>query len=173
MNFTFEIVSPKYGRFTVTAPLRFKERIEALRWHVLRDPTRVPGREFSVVSSHIDRDGKKRHLSLHRFVMDLAGCAPAQVDHADRNPLNNSEDNLRDGSGCKNHWNRGLLRTNKSGAIGVSWFKALGKWQATVAAHGRQRHVGFFVTKEEAIAARDVIAKRMHGEFAVVNGVTT
>ncbi|WP_404826374.1 hypothetical protein [Pediococcus ethanolidurans] len=43
---------------------------------------------------------------------------------------------------------------NSSGTTGVSLYKRTGKWQAYIQLKGHRKHLGFFDTKEEAIAAR-------------------
>lgn len=89
-----------------------------------------------------------------------------EVDHQDRDILNNRISNLRDAG-----LNRGLQRANqkvrkdsKSGLKGVQ-YKATGygrkRWRARVA----QKTIGMFATKEEAKAAYDKAAKEAFGEF--------
>jgi len=120
MTFTFTIHSPKYGEFTVTAPASLKDLIEARSWYVLRDPTRAEGRQF-YVRSDVPRPGQRRtSLFLHQFVWDLLGRPPAeQIDHKDGDPLNNGDDNLRDGT-LQNSHNRQKQTSNTSGFIGVT-----------------------------------------------------
>jgi hypothetical protein len=81
-----------------------------------------------------------------------------QVDHKDRNPLNNNARNLRlDVDGGIQKVNTGMRRDNKSGVVGVIWYKKTRKWQAYVKIESKQTHLGMFTCKLEA--ARVVNAK--------------
>ena len=44
--------------------------------------------------------------------------------------------------------------TSKTGERGVSWSKAKNKWRAAIYADNKQKHLGYFNTMEEAVAAR-------------------
>ena len=168
MTFTFEICSPKYGSFTVIAPLRFKAEIEARNWHVIRNQCRAKGRAFEVSTNTWTVDGRRTVVSLHRFVWNLMGRAPVRaIDHRDGQPLNNAEDNLRDGTGRNSRKIR-RRRDNTTGVIGVG--RKGRKWQARIQVDGASVQLGYFDTLEDARAVRDDAAKRLHGDFAVLNG---
>ena len=42
----------------------------------------------------------------------------------------------------------------------------LGRWEAAICADYKQIYLGLFDTKEEAVAAYNAAAQRLHGEFA-------
>lgn len=168
MNYTFEIISPKYGRFVVTAPECLREKLSAFRWYVRRSPHHAPGHEFAVLGN-TSRTIGKRTLYLHKYIWELLGMPPCQaVDHKDRNPMNNAADNLRAATIQQNTWNSPRRRTNRSGYIGVSYNTRQRKWAAAVR-KGRTYHCGFFATAEEAARARDAKARELHGEFVSLN----
>lgn len=170
MNFTFEIVSRTHGTFTVTAPERFRKEVEAHAWHVSQKKTRVPGRDF-VVGSTMKIDDKRKTISLHRFIWDLAGNPPTpEIDHKDGQPLNCGEDNLRAATRLDNQHNRGKRKNNSSGVLGVTVHKP-GVYRATIAVNGKTTHIGLFRDISEAAAARDKAARETYGEFAATNGV--
>lgn len=52
-----------------------------------------------------------------------------------------------------------------SGVNGVGWFKPINKWQAYIDRDGRRKHLGYFATKDEAVAARLAAESNLHGEF--------
>lgn len=169
ISHTNDIFSPKYGVKTVIAPLRFKERIEAYRWYVHRDPNRVVGREFQVVSN-VKQSGTWVKVRLHRLIWELAGNPDTpQIDHHDGQPLNNAEDNLRAATPVENQQNRHLQRHNTSGVVGVTWSKQRSKWMAYIKADGKRVYLGFFDTIQAAQLARDAGALKYFGEFAVLN----
>ena len=78
-----------------------------------------------------------------------------QVDHIDRNPLNNRIENLRIASKTQNEWNKQKLGCNFEN----------GKWRARIKDNGRSIHLGMFDTKEEAQSAYRNYAAELHGEF--------
>ncbi|HXJ73987.1 MAG TPA: AP2 domain-containing protein [Candidatus Dormibacteraeota bacterium] len=61
--------------------------------------------------------------------------------------------------------NRGLRQDNKSGVKGVSWSKKAGRWLAHVTVNKKALHLGLFETIEEAKAAREAAADKLHGKF--------
>ena len=173
-TYQFQVVSPKYGTFTVTAPERFRSEIDERTWGIARDPRRAGDRCFGVITTvPAAGGGHNKTLRLHQFIWRLMGMPPARVlDHRDGDPLNNAEDNLRDGV-KGNAQNRQLQRNNTSGSIGVNWKKDHGKFCAYVAAGGKRKNLGYFDTLEEATAARDAAALKYHGDFAVTNQDST
>ena len=78
------------------------------------------------------------------------------VDHINRNRLDNRLSNLRDATYGENNRNQSLRKDNTSGICGIS--KREGKrrttWRAMIWADGTNRTIGTFDTVEEAIAAR-------------------
>ncbi len=170
MTYTFEIVSPKYGSFIVTAPTRFRSEIEERKWFVCRDPQRAAENQFSV-GTHLSKSDDYRILQLHAFIWDLAGRPPVGgIDHIDGDPLNNAEDNLRDGKDG-NARNRRRQRNNSSGVIGVSRLPQGKSWRAQiqVGGRGKVKYLGCFDDITTAQIVRDVAAVKLHAEFAVLN----
>lgn len=95
------------------------------------------------------------HHLVHRIVWEMFnGPIPEGmlIDHIDGNGLNNSISNLRLVDSYQSAQNRPMGRNNKSGVVGVKWDR--GKWLATISLNGKNRNLGRFVDKEDAIAAR-------------------
>lgn len=91
-------------------------------------------------------------IRLHRFLM--APPKGMQVDHINRNKLDNRRCNLRIVTNQQNHFNRPLNKNNHSGCTGVSFHKASKKWCCQISRDGKCQYSGLFDTKEEAIAKR-------------------
>lgn len=81
------------------------------------------------------------------------------IDHIDGNKLNNSLDNLRLVSKSENQWNQ-----NRKG---YSWYARTNKWVAQICVHGKNQHIGYFTTEDDARAAYLDAKSRLH----LINGV--
>lgn len=88
------------------------------------------------------------------------------VDHEDRNRSNNVWKNLRLATRTQNNMNGGIRSDNKSGVRGVGFIKATGKWYARIKSDGEMMHLGHFVNKGDAIAARQAAEIRIFGEYS-------
>lgn len=108
-------------------------------------------------------DGKRRLEYMHRLIM---GEPSADVDHHDRDTLNNRKGNLRLASQCDNQHNRGKQANNTSGFKGV--YRVGHKWRAMIMVNSQRSHLGMFTTAAEAGAAYESAAIRLHGSFARV-----
>jgi len=75
------------------------------------------------------------------------------IDHINHISGDNRFSNLRLVTKSENQKNRRLNKNNKSGCVGVSQKKS-GQWQAHAQSNGKNKLLGTFDTKEEAITAR-------------------
>lgn len=109
-------------------------------------------------------DGRWYHLLAHRVVFALAnGRWPDdQIDHKNRSPADNRQDNLREATNAQNQQNRGLDRNNTSGCKGVTWAKLRGKWQAQIVVDGRSICLGRYDRFEDAVARRKAAEAELH-----------
>lgn len=94
---------------------------------------------------------------------------PAQIDHINHDRADNRISNLRLATNQSNHTNLPMRRTNTSGFTGVSFYRALQKWQAKICINSKQIHLGFYEEKDDAITARKEALKNYgfserHGE---------
>lgn len=118
-------------------------------------------------SSYVVSDNA-RLFTVARIVFALANSRdpwPFEVDHKDRNPLNNNPANLRLATRSQNARNMGLRGGNKSGCTGVG-SNNRGRWLAQITVEGKTYRLGLFRDKEKAIAARRMAESIHHGEFA-------
>ena len=98
---------------------------------------------------------------VHRIAILLATgeCDPSrEVDHIDHDRGNNRLDNLRIVDRINNMRNMGLIKTNKTGVIGVSLrYTRTGKlrYSANIMVNYKSINLGIFDTIEEAAAARE------------------
>lgn len=106
----------------------------------------------------------KLHLA-HRLIWMLHnGPIPAghQIDHINRNSLDNRLGNLRAVTASENNRNKGLLSRNKSGCAGVYWHHECKKWAAEIFPDKRKVYLGVFRRKADAIAARKEAERRFN-----------
>ena len=100
---------------------------------------------------------QRKWYSAHRIIWAIANQQDpgvSQVDHIDRNKLNNDPSNLRLATPRLNQLNTGLSKANTSGVKGVCFNAKKNRWIAHAKRHGRSLHLGYFDTKELAAAAR-------------------
>jgi len=106
---------------------------------------------------------------LHRVVMSPP--QNMQVDHANKNTLDNRRFNLRICSVSQNQMNRGKPRSNTTGRKGVSKDKRRQRksYRARITANKKTFNLGYFEELDEAGVAYEKAAKRHHGKFARTN----
>ena len=97
-------------------------------------------------------------VRLHRYIMNPP--KNMQVDHINRNKLDNRKSNLRIVTNQENHFNRPLNKNNKSGIKGVYYNKVSNKWCCQITLNGKCVHSELFDIKEEAIAKRKLLENK-------------
>jgi len=108
----------------------------------------------------------KKYLAHRLAWLWINGEMPKQIDHVNRDRMDNRIKNLRIATQAQNAVN--VPRKSANGFRGVTWHKR-GKWQVRVRFCNRVHHIGYFDDIEEAARAYDAAAKRFHGEFAILN----
>lgn len=97
----------------------------------------------------------RKSIYLHRIVIG-AGCGQ-EVDHINRDPLDNRRCNLRLCTRSQNNM-------NKCGVRGVNRFRK--GWRARIKKNRKDIHLGLFKTKKAAIEARVHAEKVLFGNFS-------
>ncbi len=87
---------------------------------------------------YVTRHFKGGNISMHRQIMEEFLTDGLEVDHINRNTLDNRRENLRVVTRSINATNR-VMSNNKSGVRGVVWDKSKGKWQAFGAINKKRR----------------------------------
>lgn len=139
------------GRFALVDDKDF-ERLNKFKWCIRGN--KYAGR----------RDGKTGQIVLMHQIINKTSQGFI-TDHINRNKLDNRRKNLRTVTASQNIINVGIKKNNTSGCIGVYRDKRYikGGWYAQISYKGkRQRHLGLFRTKTEAIMARKTAEKLYH-----------
>jgi hypothetical protein len=134
------------------------ERVCQFKWTALSTPWTVYARR-----TWRSEDRKQHSMYLHRYIMQPENNQ--EVDHRDGDGRNCVRSNMRVATKSQNAQNQKKKKTNTSGTKGVGFYKPTGTWQAYIGANRLQKHLGFFKTKEEAIAARHGAARLLHKDF--------
>jgi hypothetical protein len=108
--------------------------------------------------------GTNKNIHMHKLIHPGRN----QVDHIDRNKLNNRKNNLRDATNQQNAMNQGLRTNNKSGVRGVCWNKNKSCWDAEIMKNGIKYHLGHFKEKEIAINTREQAEIKLFGDFSPI-----
>lgn len=114
--------------------------------------------------------GKKITIAMHREIMGLEYGDGKNVDHINRDGLDNRTANLRLATAQQNAANRIIPRV-KTPYRGVQLNNTNKgkKWAATIRWRYRKLYLGSFETAEEAAREYDIMAHKLFGEFAVLN----
>lgn len=147
---------PKTGKlFWKNRPeSHFKRERDAGSWN-----TRYAGSEaFAGVDfcgyrvGAIDQSTYKAHRIIWAMVN---GCEPSsQIDHINGDPSDNRIENLRLVDCMANARNQRIRANNTSGIMGVYWKRPLKMWAAQIGSRRNRQHLGYFVKKSDAVAAR-------------------
>lgn len=110
----------------------------------------------------------RKTIKMHRVIMarKLGHDFDEQVDHKDRDRLNNCRRNLRLADSTSQRANA----TRRTGRFkGVWWYKPYSKWQSQITCRGKRQHLGYFENQLDAAKAYDKAALKLFGEFASLN----
>lgn len=114
------------------------------------------------------RGGKS--IWMHRFILGIED--ERMIDHFNHDTLDNRKSNLRLANDLENAWNQRLSSSNKSGYKGVHFIPHNGTWRARINCQRKPYSLGCFSTPEAAALAYNEAAKRLHGDFALLNKLT-
>jgi hypothetical protein len=97
------------------------------------------------------RDGRGRILLLHRVLLGLDFGDSRQVDHINRDKLDNRRSNLRLSDCTRQQWNKGA-GYGTSLERGVHWQADKRRWRVEIWLYGRRHCLGRYGTEAEAVA---------------------
>jgi hypothetical protein len=158
---------PKPARLQCPPKSQLLELFEDALTHLIRKSTGKFAGNICPSTGYIRVRVNNRTYQCHRLLWVMRnGEIPLgmDVDHVDRNPLNNAPTNLRLCSHSQNMKNRKLHKNNSSGVAGV-YLSNSGKWIAQVRSNGR-KYKRTFSSKEDAIEYSKELRAKLHKEFS-------
>lgn len=134
------------------------------KWSAVRMKTR----KNSFAATRTEPGNK--HIYLHRIIMErVLGReldANEFVNPINNNPLDCRRENLRLSDYAHSARSRRKQSATSSRFKGVSWHKRDKKWAANIGMNGKQKHLGYFATEQEAADVYEQAAKTMFGDYA-------
>lgn len=97
----------------------------------------------------------------HRVIWAICMGAwpPSELDHIDRNPANNSIDNLRIADRYINTANTNKRITNNSGHKNIYWNPINSRWRVAIRMNNQRYDLGSHIDLTDAISVRDTFIK--------------
>lgn len=102
---------------------------------------------------------------LHNWILEPK--TGYQVDHINRDKLDNRKSNLRHVTPSQNTWN--TPPRGRSGYKGVVWFPRDKRWKAQIRIGAKCKAIGYFDNIIDAARAYDRNARIIGGEYAYLN----
>jgi len=103
------------------------------------------------------------------FISNLILTEDKEVDHINRNRLDNRKSNLRYCTRQENQRNRGKFKNCASIFKGAQRVGTRNLWRSRIVVDGEKKSLGYFKTDKEAGMAYDSAAKKYFGQFALTN----
>ena len=94
---------------------------------------------------------RKNYKCSRLAFLYMTGRFPSEIDHINRNSLDDRWENLREVSRAENEWNKGPYRNSKTGLRGV--YPQKGFYIARIRRNGKRITIGQFATSIEAYQA--------------------
>jgi len=120
---------------------------------------------YAVRTALKDEPNPGQTILMHRVLAERMGFDAPQIDHADRDQLNNRRSNLRRASASQNSHNQGMPSHNTSGYMGVTYRERLGKWVAQTNHEGKYYYLGIFDDPAKASEVYKKKKRELAGEF--------
>ena len=120
--------------------------------------------------TNIKINNKRTTLLLHHLIIKKPSNKK-EIDHIDRNPLNNQKNNLRIVTHSQNMMNKSNYKNSTSKFKGVYWDKSRKMWRSAISEKNKRINLGRFTNEIDAAKAYNEKAEELHGEYAYLNEV--
>lgn len=154
-----KINSKKFGERIILIDKTDWKLVSQYRWHVVN----WHGILYAITNVMVD--GKQNTIKMHRLI--LKAPRHLQVDHINKNGLDNRRHNIRLCTASQNRYNQKQRKDSSHPFKGIGrWRK---RWAAFIRKDGKSIRVGVYDTPIEAAKAYDGKARELFGEFAATN----
>lgn len=154
------------------------ELVSKFKWYAIFDHTS----DRYYARTNIRRpDDTRGGMVMHRLVLygmqeldriySRTPVGPLIVDHINFDTLNNVRDNLREVSNSESVIHKNYIR-NMQKYRGTRYCPKRNRWRAEVHVNKKRYRSNYFRTEEEAALAYNELARKYHGEYAMLNEVT-
>lgn len=155
-----KIIPLTQGKFAVVDEDDFAE-LSRYNWHL----SGSRNKPYAIRKARInDPHANAQKVYMHKQILNTF----EEVDHKDRDSLNNTKENLRLASRSQNARNRTSRKNSSSRYLGVCRHKA-GGWLVQAKNQGVTIYLGYYADEEEAARAYDKYVVKNFGEFANPN----
>ena len=131
--------------------------------------TLVDDEDYEFLSTHkwnfnryairaVNKNGKWSTLRMHKEILRKHHLLREgyEIDHINRNKLDNRKSNLRLATRSENKLNGNKYKNNTSGYKGVSWNQISKKWNARIMIRGSRINLGHYKNKQIAVLAQKI-----------------
>jgi hypothetical protein len=147
--------------FTIIFDKEYSHLILSQKWRVMEQ-----GSSAYAYTDIMVNGVKVLTISMHRLIMGVKN-SKSLIDHINHNGLDNRIINLRICNTSQNMMNKKPRGNSKF--IGVHYEKNKKKYVAYITVDRTRKKIGMFECEYCAAMARDVEAKKLHGDFANLN----
>lgn len=135
-------------------------------WNVERGTVRI-GNVAGCLKNNgylqIQINGKKYYSHRLAWIYFFGHIPNLEIDHINGNKTDNRISNLRLATSRQNKQNKKIYNSNnKTGYLGVSFYKKIGKFCAEIRNNNKKIHIGFFENPEDAYKEYLKAKRKLH-----------
>lgn len=138
------------------------ELINKYTWHVNYNKA---GNCYARTTIRVE--GKQKKVFMHRLI--TGAKQGFDIDHINRNGLDNRKINLRLVTRSQNAMNSVSNKNTSSKYKGVTWKNNNNKWEVAITKLGQRYYLGLYQDEIQAAKVYDLKAKELFGKYALLN----